>query len=86
MARIPTIFFSSNVRLSSIKATVKYIANSETDGFFLDDNDSDAIFLDDIIFRELTRQEKEELNIQQYFGYPSSPFITCPYPFTEYQD
>jgi hypothetical protein len=39
------------------------------DGFCLDDNESDAIFLDDVIFRELSKSEKDELNMQQYLGY-----------------
>jgi len=41
----------------------------KTDGFYLDHNESDAIYLDDIIFRELTTAEKEELNLRQYYGY-----------------
>jgi hypothetical protein len=41
----------------------------KADGFYLDHNESDAIYLDDIIFRELTTAEKEELNLQQYHGY-----------------
>ncbi|PGH16520.1 hypothetical protein AJ79_01625 [Helicocarpus griseus UAMH5409] len=37
-------------------------------GFFLDHNPSDAIFLDDIIFRDLAEPEKEELRSHQEFG------------------
>jgi hypothetical protein len=34
----------------------------------LDENESDAIYLDDIVFRDLTASEKEELILQQYYG------------------
>jgi len=36
--------------------------------FFLDRNEWDAIYLDDIIFRDLTTPQKEELCEQQYDG------------------
>lgn len=42
---------------------------TSTDGFFLDDNDSEAIYLDDIIFRDLSASQQEELHLQQYYGY-----------------
>jgi hypothetical protein len=41
----------------------------KTDGFFLDHNKFDAIYLDEIIFGQLTTAEKEELNSQQFYGY-----------------
>ncbi|CRG82956.1 SET domain-containing protein 4 [Talaromyces islandicus] len=37
-------------------------------GFFLQENESDTLYLDDIIFRDLTTAEKEELIFQQYYG------------------
>lgn len=40
-----------------------------TDGFYLDVNESDALFLDDIIFKDLTFAEIEELIQQRYYGY-----------------
>uniref|UniRef100_A0A093XW75 Ribosomal N-lysine methyltransferase set11 n=1 Tax=Talaromyces marneffei PM1 TaxID=1077442 RepID=A0A093XW75_TALMA len=39
-----------------------------TDGFYLETNESDAIFLDDIIFKDFTVAEKEELIRQRYYG------------------
>lgn len=40
------------------------------DGFFLDENSSDCIYLDDIIFRDITSPDKqEELWLNQYYGY-----------------
>ncbi|GIC86574.1 uncharacterized protein Aud_002948 [Aspergillus udagawae] len=37
-------------------------------GFYLDENGSDAIYLDDIIFRDLGASLQEELYLQQYYG------------------
>ncbi|KAL4953216.1 hypothetical protein BDW69DRAFT_8518 [Aspergillus filifer] len=37
-------------------------------GFFLDENESETLYLDDIIFQDLTPALQEELNVQQYFG------------------
>ncbi|KAL4783013.1 hypothetical protein BJX76DRAFT_270176 [Aspergillus varians] len=37
-------------------------------GFYLDENESEALYLDDIIFRDLSSSLQEELNLQQYFG------------------
>lgn len=39
------------------------------DGFLPDDNKSDVIFLDDIVFRELSTANKRELLSQQLYGY-----------------
>lgn len=39
------------------------------DGFILDENGSDAVYLDDIIYRELTATHKKELLSQQLYGY-----------------
>lgn len=38
-------------------------------GFYLEENGSDAIYLDDIIFRDLSASLQEELYLQQYYGY-----------------
>lgn len=45
------------------------------DGFFLDKNDCETIYLDDIIFRDLSPSLQEELNLQQYYGYVIFPSI-----------
>ncbi|OJJ43428.1 hypothetical protein ASPZODRAFT_944827 [Penicilliopsis zonata CBS 506.65] len=37
-------------------------------GFFLDENDYESLYLDDIVFRDLNASQKEELNLQQYYG------------------
>ncbi|RHZ47288.1 uncharacterized protein CDV56_104428 [Aspergillus thermomutatus] len=37
-------------------------------GFYLDQNASEAIYLDDIIFRDLSASLQEELYLQQYYG------------------
>lgn len=42
---------------------------SSTDGFYLETNESDALFLDDIIFKDFTIAEKEELIHQGYYGF-----------------
>ena len=39
------------------------------DGFFLDENESDAVYLDDIVFRFLSPADQDELKLQQYYGY-----------------
>lgn len=39
------------------------------DGFYLETNESDALFLDDIIFKDFTVAEKEELIHQRYYGF-----------------
>lgn len=39
------------------------------DGFFLDHNESETLYLDDIIFRDLSKTLQEELEFQQYYGY-----------------
>ncbi|RLM01738.1 hypothetical protein CFD26_103576 [Aspergillus turcosus] len=37
-------------------------------GFYLEENGSEAIYLDDIIFRDLSASLQEELYLQQYYG------------------
>lgn len=39
------------------------------DGFFLDENDCEALYLDDIIFQDLSPSQQDELYHQQYYGY-----------------
>jgi hypothetical protein len=51
--------YSSNVRPPS---AVKKTKLTQTDGFFLDDNPNDAIFLDDIILREFTLSDRKALS------------------------
>ena len=38
------------------------------DGFFLDENRDDCIYLDDIVFRDLDAEKQEELQLHQYYG------------------
>lgn len=66
-------FFSLNVRTNKfprITLFKRILFNKTTylDGFFLDQNESDAIYLDDIVFRDLTPSDKDELELQQYYG------------------
>lgn len=49
-----------------------FVEADHRDGFFLDDNESEAIYLDDIIFLDLNSSQQEELNLQQYYGYVSN--------------
>ncbi|KAL4939048.1 hypothetical protein BDV06DRAFT_42441 [Aspergillus oleicola] len=37
-------------------------------GFFLDENESETLYLDDVIFQDLSPTLQGELNLQQYFG------------------
>ncbi|PLB52374.1 SET domain-containing protein [Aspergillus steynii IBT 23096] len=37
-------------------------------GFFLDHNESETLYLDDIIFRDLSKTLQEELEFEQYYG------------------
>lgn len=49
------------------------------DGFFLDNNESDCIYLDDIIFRDIDPWEEEKLHACQYYGYAENPLqMLCP--------
>ncbi|KJK67761.1 hypothetical protein P875_00109031 [Aspergillus parasiticus SU-1] len=40
-----------------------------TDGFYLDENESETLYLDDIILKGLSPSLQEELEFQQYYGY-----------------
>ncbi|KAJ5798104.1 uncharacterized protein N7503_007400 [Penicillium pulvis] len=48
-------------------------------GFFLEKNDSDCIYLDDVVFRDIDSPEKqEELWLNQYYGeYQVTPYGVC---------
>ncbi|KAL2816897.1 hypothetical protein BJX63DRAFT_419774 [Aspergillus granulosus] len=37
-------------------------------GFYLDENQSEVLYLDDIIFQDISPSLQEELNLQQYYG------------------
>ncbi|KAI9376252.1 hypothetical protein BJX61DRAFT_415924 [Aspergillus egyptiacus] len=37
-------------------------------GFYLDENESESLYLDDIIFQDLSPSLQEELQLQQYYG------------------
>jgi hypothetical protein len=40
-----------------------------TDGFFLDVNEADSVYLDDIVFRDIhTSEQQEDLWLNQYYG------------------
>lgn len=49
-------------------------SNLETYGFFPDDNPSDAVYLDDIILQQLTENEKDNLELRQFYGYASPQY------------
>ncbi|CAG8144510.1 unnamed protein product [Penicillium nalgiovense] len=38
-------------------------------GFFLDQNESDAVYLDDVVFQDLSVDDKEALRIHGYYGH-----------------
>lgn len=48
-------------------------SNEAIDGFYLPTNDSDAVYLDDIIFRDLNASSIEELKLHQYYGFVAFP-------------
>jgi hypothetical protein len=57
-------------------------------GFYLDGNESEVLYLDDIIFQDLSPDLHEELNYQQYYGYaqefaasPCLPNFHHKYPY-----
>lgn len=39
------------------------------DGFFLEENEWEVIYLDGIVFRILSPSDRDELRLQQYYGY-----------------
>lgn len=42
---------------------------NQSDGFFLDQNTCDAVYLDGIIFQELSPADQAELKQRDYYGY-----------------
>ena len=42
--------------------------SEKLDGFFIDENPYDAIYLDDIIFRDLIAADNRELEKLHYYG------------------
>ena len=47
-----------------------FVSSLSIDGFFLDVNEADSIYLDDIVFRDIqTAEQQEELWLNQYYGY-----------------
>lgn len=70
MGVIRTTSFWRNVSPLSIACVVGFDADLLADGFFLDQNESDCIYLDDIVFRDIASPDKqEELWMNQYYGY-----------------
>lgn len=69
MAHIRMISYLSNVssRFAPSRPHVTEI-NMYIDGFYLDNNPSDGVYLDDIILKDLTPSEKEELAGQDCLG------------------
>jgi hypothetical protein len=39
------------------------------DGFYLDENESETLYLDDIVLKEFSLPLQEELDFEQYYGY-----------------
>jgi hypothetical protein len=56
---------SLNVRQAFVPPSTLLIS---VDGFYLDSNQSEALYLDDVIFQDLNPSLQEELNLQQYYG------------------
>lgn len=55
--------------ITPIRSLSPYARLTLADGFFLDTNFSDALYLDDIIFQDLTPSEVEDLKNEGYYGY-----------------
>lgn len=70
------ITFSLNVSLRL--NCIKLLTHLDTDGFFLDYNPCDAIFLDDLILKELSGPELEKLRNRDLHGYVQSPACLRP--------
>lgn len=70
MEVIRMTFFWLNVSIVSLSCIAVCETNSFlVDGFFLDKNGSDCIYLDDIVFRDIASPDKqEELQLNQYYG------------------
>ena len=44
------------------------LTRERIDGFFLDQNESDAVYLDDVVFQDLSVDDKEALRTHGYYG------------------
>ena len=62
------IIFSSNVSVQENPVDLSYIHNA-ADGFIPDHNPHDAIYLDDLVFKNLTVSQREELKMRGLYGY-----------------
>lgn len=67
------ILYSQNVRKPCYLFSFRhadFVPFHSIDGFFLDVNEADSIYLDDIIFRDIhSAEQQEELWLNQYYGY-----------------
>ena len=70
MAPTRTICFWVNVSQApcAIQYVIPLTPDLLLDGFFLDENRDDCIYLDDIVFRDLDAEKQEELQLHQYYG------------------
>lgn len=73
MEAIRMIRYWQNVRHPCYQLPLIMLINLPSfriDGFFLDENEADSIYLDDIVFRDITTAgQQEELWLNQYYGY-----------------
>lgn len=53
------------------------------DGFYLDTNASETLYLDEIILQDLNASKQEELEFHQYYGYASHSLIYHHIPLTK---
>lgn len=67
MGHIQMIFSWLNVSLENAYDDRRRLSK-KLDGFFIDENPYDAIYLDDIIFRDLTAADNRELEKLHYYG------------------
>jgi hypothetical protein len=64
LAECEKVLPSSSLRRTDI------LPSLSIDGFFLDVNEADSIYLDDIVFRDIhSAEQQEELWLNQYYGY-----------------
>lgn len=67
-------FLLIECKIGSNQSSAVTLCSRWIDGFYLEENESDAVYLDDIIFRDLSPSHREELSLQQYYGYVRSFF------------
>lgn len=64
LAECEKVLFFSSLRCAD------FVLRPFIDGFFLDVNEADSIYLDDIVFRDIhSAGQQEELWLNQYYGY-----------------